>query len=131
MAGSAWAAWVPPDVGRRRAALRTRPERHTQRILVCLTPSGQLARLAFLVRGGSRRITVRFRPAVISVINRRNRFSFCYPVACRGAANKSSPLTGRSTSKLQSQPHIDEAGAAALGPEAIVLRGYDTNLSRD
>ena len=59
-------------------------ERHTnRRTLVVFYAAGLRAGSARLVRGSSRRMTtMRFRPAYIRVINRRNSRSIATDVAC-------------------------------------------------
>jgi hypothetical protein len=78
-----------------------------RRVLVCFMRQALWAQPAFLVRGSSRRITImRFRPANIRVINRRDnrlgRRPHCFPLA-REEQRKPKPrmyLTGSSISEL-------------------------------
>jgi hypothetical protein len=88
--------------------VRMAAESNTERrVLVCSMRQGLRAQPALLVRGSSRRITImRFRPANIRVINRRDdRLGcrpHCFPLA-REEQRKPTPqmyLTGSSISEL-------------------------------
>src|SRR5580692_7102344 len=99
--------WRRKSENHRRKAVRMAAESNTERrVLVCSMRQGLWAQPAFLVRGSSRRITImRFRPANIRVINRRDnrlgRRPHCFPLA-REEQRKPKPrmyLTGSSISE--------------------------------
>src|SRR5580692_1329240 len=101
--------WRRKSENHRRKAVRMAAESNTERrVLVCSMRQGLRAQPALLVRGSSRRITImRFRPANIRVINRRDdRLGcrpHCFPLA-REEQRKPTPqmyLTGSSISELQ------------------------------
>ena len=90
--------------------MRMAAESNTERrVLVCSMRQALWAQPALLVRGSSRRITImRFRPANIRVINRRDdclgRHPHCFPLA-RGKQRKPKPrmfLTRSSISEHES-----------------------------
>ena len=103
--------------------MRMAAESNTERrVLVSSMRQALWARPALLVRGSSRRITImRFRPANIRVINRRDdrlgRHSHCFPLA-REKQRKPTPrmfLTCSSISEEEMQPKLNQAWVGYRG----------------
>ena len=113
-----------------------------RRVLVCFMRQALWAQPAFLVRGSSRRITImRFRPANIRVINRRDnrlgRHPHCFPLA-REEQRKPTPrmyLTGSSISEnigsRADRQAVGGAGWARFSALACIeARHFSTSLTR-